>query len=49
MINLTGRKSLLAIELLNELSGEVQLDAPQKYYKAGYNAVDRQVKRMMFL
>lgn len=40
-----SRKSLLAIELLNEPSREVQLDALKKYYKAGYEAVHRHVQR----
>ncbi|RCV43120.1 hypothetical protein SETIT_9G269700v2 [Setaria italica] len=40
-----SRKSLLAIELLNEPSIEVQFDALKKYYKAGYEAVHRHVQR----
>lgn len=40
-----SRKSLLAIELLNEPSKEVQIDTLKKYYQAGYTAVRNQVKR----
>uniref|UniRef100_A0A0D9XJ30 Uncharacterized protein n=1 Tax=Leersia perrieri TaxID=77586 RepID=A0A0D9XJ30_9ORYZ len=40
-----SRKSLLAIELLNEPAQEVKFAALKKYYSAGYDAVNRQVKR----
>lgn len=39
-----SRKSLLAIELLNEESAQVHFETLKKYYKAGYDAVNRQVQ-----
>lgn len=39
-----SRKSLLAIELLNEESAQVHFETLKKYYKSGYDAVNRQVQ-----